>query len=64
MDMRENEVSQILEPEGVLAQRSLERPQTGGGTTIDERGLFAGKQVRGNYPRPPEVQEIEKLDAT
>jgi len=62
--VREDEVPEILEPETVLVQRSLERPQARRWPAVDERWFVTGEQVRGDHPRPPEVQEVEELDAT
>jgi len=63
VDVREDEVPQILEAETVLCERSLERPETRRRTAVHERRLVTGKQVRGNDPRPREVQQVEELEA-
>ena len=64
VDVRQHEVTEILEREAVPAQRSLERPKAAARAAVDEHRLVAGEQVRADDPRAPEVQEVEKLRTT
>jgi hypothetical protein len=64
VDVRQHEVTEILEREAMPAQRSLERPKAAARAAVDEHRLVAGEQVRADDPRAPEVQEVEKLRTT
>jgi hypothetical protein len=61
VDMRENQVAEILDGEPVLGEASLERCETGDRAAVDERGLLALEQVRRDDPGAPEMLQVEQL---
>jgi hypothetical protein len=56
-------MAQVLDREPETGEGALERVDAGRGTAVDESGLVAAEQVGGDDPRPPEVEEIEELEA-
>jgi hypothetical protein len=60
MNVRKDEVAKILERHVPLAERRLENSQARARTAVHKRRLLAGEQVRGDDPRSPEVNEVEK----
>jgi hypothetical protein len=63
VDVREDEVAQVTSVKSVRPQTFLECVEARRRPAVDERGLFAGKEVRCDDPRSPQVEEIEKLEA-
>jgi hypothetical protein len=64
VDVRDDQVPQVLERESVLAKARLERIDAGRGAAVHERGLRRLKQVRRDDLRTAEVAEVEKLQTT
>jgi hypothetical protein len=62
VDVREDEVANVAEREATARERPLERFHTRARAAIDERGLVAGEQVRGDDLRSPEVEQVERLE--
>jgi hypothetical protein len=63
VDVRQHEMTKIAEREAPALEPGDERAQARRRTAVDEGGLVAGEQVRRDDPRPPEVEEIEELEA-
>jgi hypothetical protein len=63
VDVREDEVAQVPDREPGTRERRLERVDARRRTAVDQGGLLAAKQVGGDDPRPPEVEEVEELEA-
>jgi hypothetical protein len=61
VDMRENQVAEILDGEPLLGEARLERCETGRRAAVDERGLLALEQVRRDDPGAPEMLQVEQL---
>jgi hypothetical protein len=62
MDVREDEVAEILDSHFPARERGLERAQARGRPAVDERRLVVRPQVGGDDLRSPEVEEIERLE--
>jgi hypothetical protein len=63
VDVREHEVTQVLEREAVARKLGFERLQAGRRTAVDEGRLRTRKQVRGDDPGPAEMEKVEELEA-
>jgi hypothetical protein len=63
VDVRQHEMTKIAEREAPALEPGDERAQARRRTAVDEGGLVAGEQVRRDDPRPPEVEEVEELEA-
>jgi hypothetical protein len=63
VDVREDEVSHVLQRNSVIRQTGLERAETARRPAVQQRRLVAGQQVRGDNPGMPEVEEVEELEA-
>jgi hypothetical protein len=63
VDVGEDEPADLLQGEAVRSERRLERVDAARRAAVDERRLVAGEQVGGDDPRPPEVEQVEELEA-
>jgi hypothetical protein len=61
VDVREDEVAQILDAEPVGGEARLERAEAGRGPAVDERRLIPRQEVGPDDPGAPEVLQVEKL---
>ena len=61
VDMGEDEMAQIPDLEPVLRQSCTERLEAARGTAIDQRGLGARVEVRGDDTLATEMLEVEEL---
>jgi hypothetical protein len=64
VDVRDEQVPQVLEGETVLAQARLERVDAGRRAAVHQCGLRPLEQVRRDDLRSAEVAEVEKLQTT
>jgi hypothetical protein len=63
MDVREHEVAEIVDGQAVGRQAGFQSLEARRGAAVDQGRLVAGQQVRGDDPRPAEVEEVEELEA-
>jgi hypothetical protein len=61
MDVRQDEMVEILDSDSTVAERGLERVEARGRSAVDERRLVARPEVRSDDLRMPEVQKVERL---
>jgi hypothetical protein len=57
-------VPKILERKAMAGEPAFEGIETGRRTAVHQRRLRTRKQVGGYDPGPPEMEEVEKLEAT
>ena len=62
VDVREDEVAELLERQAALPECSFERSEAAARPAVDQRRLVSGQEVGRDDPRAPEVKEVEKLE--
>jgi hypothetical protein len=62
MDMRQDEMADVLERHPVSCEAVFQRAKTARRAAVHERRLVAGQQVRRDDPGMPEVKEVEELE--
>jgi hypothetical protein len=60
VDVRQQQVAEILESEAVRTQAGLERAETGARPAVDQRRLVAWKEIRRDDPRAPQVVQVDQ----
>jgi hypothetical protein len=60
MDVREHEMTQVLDSEAPLGEGRLQIRQTGARAAVNEGRLLAEQQVGRDDPRAPEVKEVKE----
>jgi hypothetical protein len=63
VDVGEDEPAKLLEGEPVCGKRRFKRADAARRPAVDEGRLIAVEQVGGDDPGPPEVEQIEELEA-
>jgi hypothetical protein len=63
VDVSEDEVPEVAEPEPVSCECGLERRHTRSRAAVDEGRLVAGQEVRRDDTGVPEEEEVEELGA-
>src|SRR6266498_969628 len=62
MDMREQQVSELVELEAAPGQLLLQRAEAGGGAAVEERGAVRGlEQVRADDALAAEMKEVDRV---
>jgi hypothetical protein len=64
VDVGEHEVMKILERKAVAREASFKGIEASRRTAVHQSRLRIRKQVRRDDPGPPEMEEVEKLEAT
>jgi hypothetical protein len=60
VDVRQDEVAEVLDRESLPGEAFLERAQARRGAAIDQRRLVTGEEVGRDHPRAPEVLEVDQ----
>jgi hypothetical protein len=63
VDMREDEMADVLERHPVGREAFCECAETARRPAVHQRGLVPGQQVRRNDPGMPQVEEVDELEA-
>jgi hypothetical protein len=62
MDVREDEVTKVLDGDSTAREGILERAQARARPAVDQRRLVACPEVRSDDLRSPEVEKVERLE--